>query len=320
MKSQDISFIHTFGILLVVTGHCFVEGLDSLFPFWWIYSFHMPLFFFIAGYLFCYSTEPHMRKDNNEVYIIMRKAKRLLLPYIIISSLVFLPKALLAQYAKRPIDLSIEQYLHMLAYPRDNVIMYYWFLPTLFILFCFAIMNNYLFKNRIHINCYILWGILLLFHFFNPLKNVHFLCLNEVIQNMIYFYTGYLLCNNKWFQILQNNYKLLLLPLIILSIITTLLNIHEKILTTIFSALPGIALIIVIGKIYTEKKWHFLDHLFPHSYAIYLLSWFPQVFSYQYLGMILGFPKYIVFCLSLLMGIYIPTVIDYCWLRILRRQ
>ena len=50
----DILFLQTFGIILVVLGHSFYQ-FPSDTPFIrWIYGFHMPLFFFISGYLLKY--------------------------------------------------------------------------------------------------------------------------------------------------------------------------------------------------------------------------------------------------------------------------
>ena len=36
-----------YGVLLVIIGHMYIFNLSS-----WIYSFHMPLFLFISGYVF----------------------------------------------------------------------------------------------------------------------------------------------------------------------------------------------------------------------------------------------------------------------------
>lgn len=62
----------------------------------------------------------------------MEKVKRLLIPYWVISTIAFVPKVLLSRYAMRPLDFSYENYVHMLIYPSDNVIVFFWFLPTLF--------------------------------------------------------------------------------------------------------------------------------------------------------------------------------------------
>ena len=39
------------GILLVIVGRCGIGGI----PLKWVYSFHLPLFFIISGYLFSYN-------------------------------------------------------------------------------------------------------------------------------------------------------------------------------------------------------------------------------------------------------------------------
>ena len=49
-----ISFMQTFGIILVVLGHSTYQlGHAGHVPAvcQWLYSFHMPLFFFLSGYL-----------------------------------------------------------------------------------------------------------------------------------------------------------------------------------------------------------------------------------------------------------------------------
>ena len=67
-------------IILVIAGHAIPEfdlHLDYLAHF--IYSFHMPAFFILSGYLFRY------KKDINTVEFAKKKAKQLLIPYIIFS-------------------------------------------------------------------------------------------------------------------------------------------------------------------------------------------------------------------------------------------
>lgn len=57
-----------YGILFVMWAHLINEGLNR-----WIYSFHMPLFFFLSGHVF------HTRYPFGE--FVKRKAKTLLVPY-----------------------------------------------------------------------------------------------------------------------------------------------------------------------------------------------------------------------------------------------
>jgi len=118
------------GILLVVAGH---SGVDPRFAstalFRWIYAFHMPLFFALSGYLFRYGGGSGRVGAGT---FARRRALRLLLPLVVWTTLVFIPKGLLSAYAMRPSELSFSAYLHAFLYPADNPIRPFWFLEVLF--------------------------------------------------------------------------------------------------------------------------------------------------------------------------------------------
>jgi len=118
------------GILLVVAGH---SGVDPRFAstalFRWIYAFHMPLFFALSGYLFRYGGGSGQVGAGT---FARRRALRLLLPLVVWTTLVFIPKGLLSAYAMRPSELSFSAYLHAFLYPADNPIRPFWFLEVLF--------------------------------------------------------------------------------------------------------------------------------------------------------------------------------------------
>lgn len=57
------------GIILMVTGHVGIWGTFG----YWIHAFHMPMFFFIAGYLY--------REHSNYREYLVSKARSLLIPY-----------------------------------------------------------------------------------------------------------------------------------------------------------------------------------------------------------------------------------------------
>ena len=52
-KNQQILVLNTFAIIMVCIGHSFT-AVESYYGHKWIYSFHMPLFMFISGYLLNY--------------------------------------------------------------------------------------------------------------------------------------------------------------------------------------------------------------------------------------------------------------------------
>ncbi len=134
-----VSFLQAWGIILVVLGHSFYYS-DNNPIHTWIYSFHMPLFMFISGFLLRYGVE---RKNINlsETKMlgldgfVWNKVKRLLIPWVVISSIAYLPKVMMSRFAARPIDLSIDSYINMFLYPYTNAIQFFWFLPTLFLIF-----------------------------------------------------------------------------------------------------------------------------------------------------------------------------------------
>lgn len=107
--------------------------MDSRFAstalFRWIYAFHMPLFFALSGYLFRYGGGSGRVGAGT---FARRRALRLLLPLVVWTTLVFIPKGLLSAYAMRPSELSFSAYLHAFLYPADNPIRPFWFLEVLF--------------------------------------------------------------------------------------------------------------------------------------------------------------------------------------------
>lgn len=115
-------------IILVVLGHSATGpfyDLDK--PIDYIYLFHMPAFFMISGYLFKYKDD-HLRVD------IIKKAKRLILPYIAYISVINLP-IILIKFIKNKEILETIKSLLKLVYGGKYIGGYsgaLWFLTCLF--------------------------------------------------------------------------------------------------------------------------------------------------------------------------------------------
>ena len=75
-ENKSMRILTALGIIFVVAGHLQFDILDigGLFPY---YSFHIYIFLFVTGYFYKLEDEKHIGK------YILRKAKRLLLPYYI---------------------------------------------------------------------------------------------------------------------------------------------------------------------------------------------------------------------------------------------
>lgn len=117
MEKRDISLdiLKGFLIILVVLGHAIQDSTDFEESYLWnfIYSFHMPLFIMVSGYL--------TKNKSLNFYGIEKRFKQLVVPYIVWSFFLILKRG---------------DYL----YELENIILYpdnsYWFLYVLFIDFC----------------------------------------------------------------------------------------------------------------------------------------------------------------------------------------
>ena len=109
-------------ILLVVLGHI-ASHLGGL-----IFSFHVPLFFFLAGIF--------IKTNYSEITYLRKSWNRLILPFLIFGSLGFLVTLIKNIFLHRPIEPLTESLAGML-YWADTIHMHHyglvlWFLPALF--------------------------------------------------------------------------------------------------------------------------------------------------------------------------------------------
>lgn len=147
MHSQRIIYLDAckaFGIYLVYYGH-FIEklyfaGTKFLFlELKLIYSFHVPLFFFLAGILW--------KQDNSALWVVFfKKVKTRLLP-VVFFSLITIPFFLL--WDKLPINLLLEKVkFYYIGQPKLNWVT--WFLICLFSLeLMLAVLSNIIQLDRL---------------------------------------------------------------------------------------------------------------------------------------------------------------------------
>ncbi|MCU5775826.1 acyltransferase [Erwiniaceae bacterium BAC15a-03b] len=138
MRDLWVDYAKGIGIALVVFGHVnrglyssgvyLSEGsyklLDSI-----IYSFHMPLFFFLAGLFFLQSIE---RKGKKE--FIVSKVDTIVYPYVVWSLIQGGIEVVLSNYTNSKTGMG--EVLAFLIYPRAQ----FWFLYALFMIFAVAAM------------------------------------------------------------------------------------------------------------------------------------------------------------------------------------
>ncbi len=314
--NKKILFLQCFGILLVVLGH---SGENIPYLSKWIYSFHMPLFIFISGYLLDYTSKNGIEKINI-IKFINKKIKRLLIPYFVISSLAYVPKYLLGKFALRPLELTFSGYIHGFLYPWDNPIIFFWFLPTLFFIMIITIYSIRIFKDNIKIILFFSFIISVLSKKF---IDIEFLNIKGILNYFFFFILGitYKRYEKEIDEILKLRNILIFIILNTILLVNCIVNYKfSNQLLYIFISIIGILFSLSLEKIYSEKNYKFLNHLYGKSYSIYLLSWFPQVFV-RILGFqILKQDWYVVLPFSFIFGVYGPYLANVFTLKIIEKD
>jgi len=295
-RDPAIANLNSLGILLVVLGHSAPTKLttvaspaEALFRdiLGLITHFHMPLFFFLSGYLFVHTLPKPGQPIPSYLAFTRSKARRLLLPYWVLSTLAFPFKALMASEAARPLGFSLRDYLISLVVPWQNTIIFFWFLPTLFLIFLAAPCLALALRPKSWALPLLLTAILAVTSvvitpiFWHDLFNYR-----GAASHLITFWLGML-----W----RSRIPALSLPthaglgaLGVFSFAAVSLASYARILpeTPLFQATVRLALALS-GVLACVGLIHALTHSgvltrFPfidgHSYQIYLLSWFPQMF------------------------------------------
>lgn len=144
-----------------------------------IYTFHMPLFIALSGMCFALTQAENLSLSN----LVQKKAKRLLIPFIVVTLLIDIPLKMVGGYWQGSDDMLRDViYGQILLMGSSHL----WFLASLFWIFIifFAIL-------KINIHRYLKWIILLIFHVIGSYIPINFMGIPFAIKYIIYFAIGY---------------------------------------------------------------------------------------------------------------------------------
>lgn len=165
------------GIILVVIGHFCPNNS----PEYWrfikkiIYLFHMPLFFFLSGFLFRYEKYPYL-------LLINKKINRLLFPLIMIAILFLVIKYITGFFFQLDNPVNVESVYALFTDPVNSYMPLLWFVYTLFLIFII-----YPVFRKVFISNLVILGLFILFNF---LFVNNFPIIGAVLINMPFFVIG----------------------------------------------------------------------------------------------------------------------------------
>lgn len=313
-KIMFIAYLQVIAIILVVLYHSFHEypGGNFGFDLWGmrlLATLRMPIFLFISGYLMVITTR---RKNPGWGEYAVKKVKRLMIPFLTLSIVTFIPRSMMSSIADEQIVLSPESLLGSLTRSEKMVIPFFWYLQASLVLLCGTYLLTLL-ARRLRVApvaVYLLFFFIFLAVRAADIVDTDFFSLHSIFRYGANFFLGaaYACLPADKDRLIPWTSPLFTVGAAILWVVCFLLfeghpYLYE--LATIASFLTFISL----TKILEERKIGILDRFVGANYMIFLLSWYFNILSQQVLHhFIPSLPWQICSALSLLLGVGCPLM------------
>ena len=247
-RIEYIDIAKGIGIILMVLGHIPAFSNNYKFAYKLIYSFHMPLFFIISGFLFKCKNEQNQHIVPGKEYLI-KKIRTLLVPYFLFGIPLFLPICLY----RDSLDFTtcLKQ---LLFYPDeiDNLAAPLWFLQALFFTEIIYFFINRYFSKIFKVIMILFWA------FFANYNRVDFLirlpfCLNASFVGLLFFQIGVFVrhleqTNNIMQKLLNLNFIKIVFVFLFLCVLV-LLNSQTEMRLYLYGIVPLFYLNAILGYI-----------------------------------------------------------------------
>lgn len=258
------------GIILVVYGHVarglVSSNIEAPTPYYQlldqvIYSFHMPLFFFLSGLFFIQTLD---KKGAGK--LVLSKVDTILYPYVVWSLIQGGIEVFLSQHANGSVTSS--EVLALWWQPRAQ----FWFLYALFFVFAFASLTYWAFSTRRHL---LIFGVSVVLYLFPP-PLTHYIIPNFILGHLVFFCLGIVF--NTHFRIARFS------SLTSLVFITAAFAIAQWLFHAVFEfqsidrnpallalTIVSILFVVTLGAYLAKKDLTFLTYIGASSMAIYLM-------------------------------------------------
>ncbi len=317
-KINWLLILQGWAMLWVVIGHSTV-GTPGEGPAWenmlyhFAYSFHMPLFMLVSGWLFYLTRIKKLEYNPNwggqkwtYLAIIKDKALRLLLPGMVFSVVALVVKLAFPGEMSRQIDFSVEDLVHAYLYPYDNPMRELWFIATLFWLMMLVPLWKWMLSasNRLRHQLLKKWGmvfLLTLLYFWHP--EIELLCIGKVFSHAIWFYLGLLISEEEIVEKYMAKHPWIVS---LCGIAIYMIGRYaDPFVSTVGCVTFSFGLALILDKYLPKTFFSFRNY----TYQIFLMGIFVQIavkIAYRHVTM----PYALAFIFCILMGLYVPVMVS----------
>ena len=306
---EEINIIRGLTLLFVLIGHCFVypptenENYIVYCIYTFVYSFHIAVFFFISGFLASpkiLTGKFDLKKET------IKKARRILIPYFVVSIITFLMKIIMSDFAKNDVKLKDFWKIFIGISPNGGM----WFLYSLFVLsMLFMLFSKAKIRSRIF---FIFFG--LVTYTISLVPGVYLI--RNLLKYCIFFALGIVFNSIYKFKVK----KVILIDVAVISFLLLILATVDQNNWYIYTGLLGIIFSFCIGLLLKGKKSFMnklMNELGQYSYDIYIVSYFVMQMIMIACYKMMNMNYYLVALLTLIIG---PTISYFLSKDILRKN
>lgn len=317
-KTRWINIAKGLGIFLVVVGHfhpanspAYWSALNTL-----IYTFHMPLFFFISGYLYKYT-------KKNYANSLKVKFQRLGIPFLTIALIYFLLKLTASYFVKLDYPVTLNSILKLLDNPVQSFVPLLWFVHALLGIFLIYPILRSILRPLIILIISLLAAILV------DSSQISVPFFSHAIRNMPYFAFGVVCIDylNKINQYTLKFNKIFFLFLVVIIILNftfqnlthfTLEAMSAKYLQGVMGILAVVSLSMALETRFESAQTRWIELVGICSMSIYLFHTIFEsvirIIFFKYLNIYL-IPFSIVALFAIFAGLFVPMFMEVSLLR-----